>query len=106
MKLTTENLDAVGGTLPATPTTTTTARVRRTRRAKPPRAERNIDPRIQAANDKRNETVAEIRREDRSERIYRVFTEKRWPQLTPAYQMKTSEFVNAKVTPPLFSLPN
>ena len=95
------NLDAAGITLPDKPATPTPAKAPRKPKEKSPRAERTIDPRIQAANDKRNETVAEIRREDRSERIYRVFTEKRWPQLTPAYQVKTSEFVNAKVTPPL-----
>ena len=83
------------------PATTTPAKVRKTRKAASKRAPRVIDPRIAAVNAAAALERQAIRREDRSERIYRVFTEKRWPQLTPAYQVKTSEFVNAKVTPPL-----
>jgi len=83
------------------PATTTPAKVRKTRKAASKRAPRVIDPRIASVNAAAALARQAIRREDRSERIYRVFTEKRWPQLTPAFQVKTSEFVNAKVTPPL-----
>ena len=83
------------------PATTTPAKISRKRKAASKRAPRVIDPRIAAVNAAAALERQAIRREDRSERIYRVFTEKRWPQLTPAYQVKTSEFVNAKVTPPL-----
>ena len=107
MKLTTENLDAVGGTLPATPTTTTTARVRRTRRAKPPRAERNIHPRIQAANDKRNAEVANIRKEDASARMLRVILEKRVPKMVEADRRKLVADVSKTLEPELpLGLPN
>ena len=66
------------------PATTAPAKISRKRKAKSPRAERTIHPRIQAANDRRNAEVANIRKEDASARMLRVIIEKRVPKMVEA----------------------
>ena len=91
MKLTTDNLDTVE--------TPTPAKAPRKRKAASKRAPRVVDPRIVAANERRNLEVAAIRSEDASSRMLRVIIEKRLPKMTMADKERLAHHLPTMMPP-------